>query len=97
MRRRNGARRWTLLRDLADPQVWIERYHSPTWTEYVRHNRRFTADEAIIGDRIKALHEGPGAPLVRRLLERQPGFPAAAAEDDPRHYAAPLTDQSRLS
>ena len=97
VRRRNGARRWTLLRDLADPQVWIERYHSPTWTEYVRHNRRFTADEAIIGDRIKALHEGPGAPLVRRLLERQPGFPAAAAEDDPRHYAAPLTDQSRLS
>ena len=97
VRRRNGARRWTLLRDLADPQIWIERYHSPTWIEYVRHNRRFTADEAVIGDRIRALHKGPGAPFVRRLLERQPSFPAAAAEEDGRDYAAPLTDQTRLS
>ena len=29
IRRRDGARRWSLLRDLSDPQIWIERYHNP--------------------------------------------------------------------
>jgi MFS family permease len=97
IRRRNGARRWNLLRDLADPQVWIERYHSPTWTEYVRHNRRFTNDEAAIGARIKALHRGDGDPPVRRLIERQTGYPPEAATADATDWSAPLTDQSRLS
>ena len=97
IRRRNGARRWSLLRDLSDPEVWIERYHSPTWTEYVRHNSRFTHDEAVIGERIRALHRGPGAPPVRRMIERQTGYPPDAADPDPRGWTAPLTDPSRLS
>jgi MFS family permease len=97
IRRRNGARRWSLLRDLSDPQLWIERYHSPTWTEYVRHNRRFTHDDAVIGERIKALHRGPGDPPVRRMIERQTGYPPDGAEPDARELAPPLTDQSRLS
>src|SRR5690606_23326262 len=42
IRRRDGARHWTLLRDLEDPEIWIERYHSPTWLEYVRQNQRPT-------------------------------------------------------
>ena len=96
IRRRNGARRWYLLRDLSDPEVWIERYHTPTWTEYVRHNRRLTHDEAVIGKRIKSLHRGPGDPLVRRLIERQTGYPPDA-EPDPLEWVAPMTDQSRLS
>ncbi len=97
IRRRNGARRWTLLRDLADPQIWIERYHSPTWTEYVRHNRRFTRDEATIGERIKALHRGPGDPPVRRLIERQAGELPDAAELELREWSTPINDQSRWS
>jgi len=97
VRRRNGARRWSLLRDLADPELWIERYHSPTWTEYLRHNRRFTEDDAIIDQRIKALHQGPDAPPVRRLIERQTGFPPDGPDVDPRAWAPPMTDQSRLS
>ena len=97
IRRRNGARRWALLRDLSDPQLWIERYHSPTWTEYVRHNRRFTHDDAAVGRRIRALHQGPDAPPIRRMIERQTGYPPDAIEPDAREYAAPMTDQTRLS
>ena len=97
IRRRNGARRWYLLRDLSDPELWIERYHTPTWTEYVRHNRRLTHDEAVIGQRIRALHRGPGEPSVRRFLERQTGHPPDAAEPEAGDWAAPMTDQSRLS
>ena len=96
VRRKNGARGWSLMRDLADPEVWVERYHSPTWTEYLRHNQRFTEDDALISDRVRALHRGPGAPVVRRMLERQTGFPPESAEDA-TPLAPPMTDQSRLS
>lgn len=97
IRRRNGARRWSLLRDLADPELWIERYHSPTWTEYLRHNGRFTEDDALINERVSALHMGSDRPLVRRLLERQTGFPPAASLPDATEWTTPMTDQSRLS
>jgi len=29
IRKRDGARQWTLLRDLVDPELWIERYEAP--------------------------------------------------------------------
>ena len=71
IRRRDGARQWTLLRDLGHAGLWIERYESPTWVEYVRHNQRVTQADAEIGDRIRALHRGDQPPLARRLIERQ--------------------------
>jgi MFS family permease len=94
IRLRNGARRWTLLRDLADRELWIERYHSPTWTEYVRHNWRFTEDDAAVGERIKALHMGPGDPPVRRMIERHTGYSPDPAGPDASEWA-PITDPSR--
>lgn len=73
VRRRDGARNWLLLRDLADPRVWIERYQTPTWLDYMRHSSRLTQDDALIPGRLRALHRGPGAPVVRRMIERQTG------------------------
>jgi MFS family permease len=75
IRRRDGARQWTLLRDLANPELWIERYESPTWVEYVRHNQRVTQADAEIGDRVRALHYGPNPPVAHRLIERQVSSP----------------------
>lgn len=46
IRRRDGAFAWTLLRDLGDPDLWVERYHVPTWIDYVRHNQRRTNADA---------------------------------------------------
>ncbi|MGX5847237.1 MFS transporter [Mesorhizobium sp. PL10] len=70
IRRRDGARNWTLARDLENPSVWIEHYHTPTWLEYIRHNRRATHADAVVGERIRALHSGDEPPRVRRLIER---------------------------
>ena len=75
IRRRDGARQWTLLRDLVNPDLWIERYECPTWVEYIRHNQRVTQADAKVGDRLRALHYGPNAPLARRLIERQTSSP----------------------
>jgi MFS family permease len=70
IRRRDGARHWHLLRDLADPTRWFERYHVPTWLDYVRHNQRRTRADAAISEQLRALHRGEGPPAVTRLLER---------------------------
>jgi hypothetical protein len=70
-RRRDGARNWRLLRDLADPQLWIERYETPTWLDYIRLNNRATQHDAAVPERLRALHRGSEAPRVRRRIERQ--------------------------
>ncbi len=71
VRRRDGARSWRLLRDLADPELWIERYETPTWLDYVRHNSRMTHHDATLSERVRALHRGADGPTVRRMIERQ--------------------------
>jgi MFS family permease len=74
IRRRDGARHWTLLRDLEDERIWVERYHTPTWLEYVRHNQRITQSDAAVSEALRALHRGADRPKVRRMLERQTGW-----------------------
>ena len=97
IRRRDGARNWMLLRDLANPQIWIERYTTPTWLDYMRHNSRLTQDDAIVPERLRALHRGPDKPIVRRMIERQPGALAAAVDSAAHDLAEPLTDPTRAS
>jgi len=71
MRRRDGARNWRLLRDLSDPHLWIERYETPTWLDYIRLNNRATQDDASVPTRLRELHRGTEGPRVRRRIERQ--------------------------
>jgi predicted MFS family arabinose efflux permease len=71
MRRRDGARNWRLLRDLSDPRLWIERYETPTWLDYIRLNNRATQDDAAVPTRLRELHRGTEGPRVRRRIERQ--------------------------
>ena len=46
-RRRNGAQNWRLYRDMADPQLYSERFIVESWLEYLRQQVRVTqADQA---------------------------------------------------
>ena len=71
IRLRDGAKQWTLLRDLENPDLWTESYHVPTWVEYVRHNARRTQADRESYDQLLALHRGPEPPRVHRMIERQ--------------------------
>lgn len=75
IRIRDGAGHWALMRDLENPDIWTESYHTPTWVEYVRHNQRRTKADAIVGTRIRALHKGDTEPRVHRMIERQTTLP----------------------
>jgi MFS family permease len=91
MRRRDGANDWKLLRDLSDPEIWIERYSTPTWLDYLRHNSRLTQDDAVIPAKLRALHRGPGQPVVRRMIERQTGSLPGPQPPEAQDLAEPLT------
>ena len=95
IRRRDGARRWTLLRDLQDPDLWIERYHVATWVEYIRHNQRRTEADRANSDAIRALHQGPGEPRVHRMIERQTGSLPPTHAPDRHETTEPMTDPVR--
>lgn len=71
IRRRDGARQWALLRDLENPDIWVESYHVATWVDYLRHHQRRTANDATSYDRLLELHRGPEGPRVHRMIERQ--------------------------
>lgn len=97
IRRRDGAHGWALMRDLGDPELWIERYHVSTWFDYVRHNQRRTMADLVNSETVHALHKGPNPPVVHRMLERQTGSLPLSRAPDPREMGDPMTDPTRSS
>jgi MFS family permease len=69
-RQRNGAYGWSIARDIADPELWTERYHCPTWFDYLRQRNRATQSERALHQRAMDFHIGPDPVRVRRMLER---------------------------
>ncbi|WFU62620.1 MFS transporter [Bradyrhizobium brasilense] len=69
-RQRNGAYGWSIARDITDPELWTERYHCPTWLDYLRQRNRWTQSERALDNQAMAFHEGPEPARVRRMLER---------------------------
>jgi MFS family permease len=69
-RQRNGAYGWSIARDIADPELWTERYHCPTWLDYLRQRNRSTQSERALHQQAIAFHTGPDPIRIRRMLER---------------------------
>jgi MFS family permease len=91
IRRRDGARRWTLMQDAADPEAWIERFHSASWLEHLRRHHRFTVADHEIERRVLAFHRGERPPQIRHLLEHPyPQAASALPDATPAARACPL-------
>lgn len=73
IRRRDGARRWMLMQDMNEPELWVERFHSASWVEHQRRYHRFTVADQEIERRALAFHRGSEPPKIRHLLERPAG------------------------
>lgn len=72
-RQRNGAYAWSIARDIADPEIWIERYHCPTWLDFLHQRNRSTQSERELHLQAVGFHIGPEPIKVRRMLERPLG------------------------
>lgn len=73
-RLRNGAYEWSISRDIASPELWTERYHCPTWGDYLRQRTRYTQGDQELQARVNEFHLGfdsaASGVRVRRRLER---------------------------
>ncbi|HET8882539.1 MAG TPA: MFS transporter [Solimonas sp.] len=69
-RLRNGAFEWSLSRDIANPELWTERYHCPTWGDYLHQRDRFTQSDRELQRQANAFNKAQGGAHVRRRLER---------------------------
>lgn len=69
-RLRNGAFDWSISRNIGDPELWTERYHCPTWADYLRLRSRVTLSDRELQERADAFHKGGEEKRIRRRLER---------------------------
>lgn len=72
IRRRDGARAWSICQDIDAIDLWIERFESPTWLDYLRWRTRPTQSDQVVRERLARLVVGEHG-SVRRLVVRPPG------------------------
>jgi hypothetical protein len=72
VRRRDGARSWSICQDIDEPDLWVERFEHPTWMDYLRWRGRRTESDRAMRARIDPLIDTSRI-LVRRLVERPAG------------------------
>ena len=84
-RLRNGAFDWSLARDFSDPALWTERYHFPTWGDYLHQRSRYTHADLELQALANTFHAATSGTRVRRRLERPLGSVRWSEETpDPR-------------
>ena len=88
-RARTGAYGWSIARDIEDPDLWIERYHCPTWHDYLRQRNRPTTTERELYARAMEFHVGPEPVRIHRMLERPIGSVRWKDETPDHAKAAP--------
>jgi MFS family permease len=90
IRKRNGGFDWSIARDIANPALWVERYHCPTWGDYLRMRDRYTQAELDLQARVDTFNRSGHGARVRRLLDRPYGSVRWKA-DSPDPGLGPIT------
>jgi len=75
VRRRDGAYRWGLFEDVADPGCFVETYVVRSWAEHLRQHERFTAEDLAVRDRIRSFHVGDDPPAVSHFIHPDAATP----------------------
>jgi quinol monooxygenase YgiN len=68
VRLRNGAIRWGVFRDAANPERMEETFVMESWLDHLRARERMTAADAKVRDRLWELHRGEAPPRVEHQL-----------------------------
>lgn len=85
VRKRIGGFQWSISRDIANPALWTERYHCPTWGDYLRMRDRYSQADFDIQAEADSYNRSGEGRRVRRRLERPFGSVRWKAESyDPR-------------
>ena len=87
IRRRDGARAWSICQDVDDIELWVERFECPTWLDYLRWRTRPTQSDQAVRERLAGLVVGEHG-HVRRLVVRPPGAHPLGAPSVPERDVA---------
>ncbi len=68
VRLRDGAIRWGIYRDAANPERLNETFVMESWLDFLRSRERVTAQDAAIRDRVYAMHKGEDRPKVTHQI-----------------------------
>lgn len=68
VRRRDGAIRWGLFHDTADPSRYVETFIVESWAEHLRQHERVTVADRAAEERARAFHIGDAPPTVSHLI-----------------------------
>ncbi|MEZ5737254.1 MAG: MFS transporter [Novosphingobium sp.] len=86
VRKRLGGFDWSIARDVADPAIWTERYHCPTWGDYLRMRDRYSQTDFDVQELADSYNRTGQGRRVTRRLERPFGSVRWKAESpDPHH------------
>ncbi|MBO9540111.1 MFS transporter [bacterium] len=72
IRLRDGAIRWNLFKDTADPGRMVESFVVESWIEHLRQHERVTVSDRAIEARAQAFHQGPLPPVVSHFIAESP-------------------------
>jgi len=67
-RRRDGAVLWGVAEDVATPGIHLEYFVTSSWVEHLRQHERVTAEDRDHQQKVRALHRGEHAPIVRHFV-----------------------------
>jgi predicted MFS family arabinose efflux permease/quinol monooxygenase YgiN len=68
LRMRDGAIRWGVFQDTAQPERFVETFVMESWLEFLRARERMTAADRVIRERVRSFHQGDGEPHVSRMI-----------------------------
>jgi MFS family permease len=71
VRRRDGASRWGIFRDLEHPDVYVESFVVNSWAEHLRQHERLTRADSQVEQQVRAHAQGES--IVRHLIYARPG------------------------
>lgn len=71
MRLRDGALRWNLFQDAADPNRWLETMLVESWNEHLRQHARVSLDSEALEAAARSFHIGDEPPRVSHLIAAQ--------------------------
>ncbi len=68
VRLRDGAARWGVYQDAADPERIVETFVVDSWLEHLRLRERMTASDRVVRDSVWALHRGEAPPRITHMI-----------------------------
>ncbi len=86
IRRRDGAIRWELMRDVSDPARYTESFVVESWVEHMRQHERVTVADLAVLDKAKSFHVGAAPPRVTHYIAEpfsQRNHPASQEKTSP--------------